>query len=1034
MSLLSTIIHWSLRNRLLVLVLTLIAFVLGIQSVLKLPVDALPDITNVQVQIITSTPAFSPLEVEQYLTIPIERALAGVPHSIQVRSLSKHGLSVVTVVFEEGTSIYFARQQINERLREVERNIPAGYGKPEIGPITTGLGEIFQFTLHNDHLNLMELKELLDWTIIPQLRTVPGVTEVNSFGGEERQYKIILDPKRLQAAGISIAEVAKALQRSNANTGGGYIEHNQEQWIFGSEGLVKDLEDLKRVVIGATPQGVPITVATVGEVQFGRRLRMGAATANGQGEVVIGVALMLLGENPRTVTQSIKDKLALLQPSLPPGTRIEPFYDRMLFIDQTLWTVTKNLIEGALLVIAVLFLLLGDWKAGLVVSALIPLSFLFALTMMNLFHISGNLISLGAIDFGLIVDGAVIIVENAVRRLGLKRKELGRALTSEERITVVQDAATQVRTASGFGEAIIAVVYLPILTLTGTEGKLFQPMAITVLFTLAGAFVFSLTLIPVLVSYVIVPSTHLHETKIFNVIQRLYQHLLHKTVHYPKLAGLCGGALLLLSTAIFAHLGAEFVPTLDEGDILIYEARRLPGISLTESLATTTRLEKAFLTVPEVSQAISRTGAPQIATDPMGVEQTDIYILLKERKKWREGFPKEKIAEEIIRSAQHLVPEVNGSISQPIQMRTHELIAGVRSDVALMLYGPRLEQLTELAQKMGSILSTIPGVVDLRIEQIDGLKYLRIIPDRAKLARYGLTIEDINQLTDTIAIGHPVGMVLEGDRHFSIVIQIHESFQESAESLLNLPLKAITGQMIPLGDVAAIRFTPGPAQISRDQQSRRLSIEFNIRQRDMLSAVEEAQQKIHEQVKIPIGYWIEWGGQFDHYLTANRRLALIIPLVLGLILLLLWLGIGSLRDACLIFAHIPFAAIGGVLALAIRGIPFSISGGIGFIALFGVAVLNGIVLIGFAHELERIGFSRMEAILKSAKERLRPVLMTAVVASLGFMPMALSIAPGAEIQRPLATVVIGGILSSTLLTIFLLPVIYAATGPKRTAI
>ncbi len=1032
MALLAAIVAWSLRNRAIVLVATLLFLAVGVRAATSLPIDAVPDVTNVQVQIITTAPALSPIEVEQYVTVPVERAMAGVPKSTEVRSISKYGLSVVTVVFQDGTDIYFARQLVGERMREVQAAVPAQYGKPEVGPISSGLGEIYQFVVKNDRLSLMEREELLDWQIAPQLRTVPGIIEVNSFGGENRQYQVVIDPKRLQASGASVAQVAAALEKSNANAGGGYIQHNREQFVIGTNGLVKNLDDLRRVVIGATPQGVPLTIATVADVEFGPQLRRGAASRDGEGEVVIGVAMMLLGENSRTVTEAVKQKLVALQPSLPPGTTIEAFYDRSALVDRTIHTVGKNLLEGALLVVAILFLLLGDLRAGIVVATVIPLAMLFAVTAMNVWGLSGNLMSLGAIDFGLIVDGAVIIVENAVRKLSERRGELGRALTPAERTDVVREATLEVRQASVFGEAIIAIVYLPILALTGIEGKLFRPMATTVLLALTGAFVLSLTVVPVLTSYLVRAKASEHETWLLRKAHALYLPAFRAAMRRRWVTLAAGGLALAAAVAVGTRIGAEFVPQLDEGDLLI-EARRLPGIALDESVATALRLERAVRTIPEVTHVVSRTGAPEVATDPMGVEQSDVYIGLKPREAWRDGLDKEALAKEIAAAADEAVPEIGAAVSQPIQMRTNELVAGVRSDVAVLLYGADLDQLETLGEKAAELVGKIPGAVDVRVEQVAGLRYLRIIPDRAKLARYGLTIEDVNQITETMAVGHEVGEVLEGERRFGIVIRTRHGFAGDLGALAALPLRSVSGQLVPLGDVAELSFQEGPAQVSREGQSRRLSVEFNVRGRDLMSVVQEAQGAVARELPLPTGYRAAWGGQFENYAAAKARLSLVVPLAFALIVFLLWMAFDSMRTAALIFLGVPFAVVGGVVALWLRDLPFSISAGVGFVALFGVAVLNGLVLVSFAKHLEEKGTGHAEAITQAAELRLRPVLMTALVASLGFLPMALSTAPGSEVQRPLATVVIGGLLTATALTLFVLPAVYAYFGAPGAA-
>ncbi len=1032
LALLSAVVSWSLRNRPIVLAATVLFIAIGIRSAVGLSMDAVPDVTNVQVQIITAAPALSPVEVEQYISVPVERAMAGIPRTTEVRSISKYGLSVVTVVFRDDTEIYFARQLVNERMREAASSVPPQYGKPELGPVSSGLGEIFQFTVKNEALTLMQLEELLDWEVAPALRTVPGIVEVNSFGGEDKQYQVMLDPKRLQASGVSIAQVAEALEKSNANAGGGYVNYNRQQFVIGTAGLVRNLTDLQNVVIGATPEGVPITIATVAEVRYGARLRRGAATVNGEKEGVIGVAMMLLGENSRVVTKAVKAKLALIQPSLPPGTKLEAFYDRSVLVDRTIKTVATNLLEGALLVSAVLFLLLGDLRSGIVVAVTIPLSLLFAIIAMNLLGLSGNLMSLGAIDFGLLVDGAVIIVENSMRRLSEQARALGRSLTSDERVQTVETATVEVRSASVFGEAIIAIVYLPILALTSTEGKLFRPMATTVLLALAGAFVLSLTLVPVLSSYWVRPKSDHSETWLIRKASALYTPTLMRALGHRWITITSALVVLAVGAFLFTRVGAEFIPQLDEGDLVV-EARRLTGTSLDESVASGLRLERAIKTVPEVSHVVSRTGAPEVATDPMGVEQSDVYVGLEPRSQWRKHVSKENIAQEISAAMEKHVPEISAAVSQPIQMRTNELVAGIRSDVAVLIYGKDLEQLRLLGERASRLVEKIPGAEDVRVEQSAGLSYIRIEPDRGKLARYGLTVADVNQAAETIAVGYHAGDVLEGERRFGIFVRTALDYAGDLDILRAIPLHSMTGQIVPLGDVADLTELTGPAQVSRQNQSRRISVEFNVRGRDLLSVVAEARAAVERELKPPTGYRVEWGGQFEHYQEARSRLGIVVPLALALILFLLWLAFGSTRAALIIFLNVPFAIAGGAIALWARAIPFSISAGIGFIALFGVAVLNGLVLISFARHLEEKGRSHIEAIKEAAQERLRPVLMTALVAALGFIPMAFSREPGSEVQRPLATVVIGGLISATLLTLFVLPVIYGWLGrsPKH---
>ena len=1036
MDFLTALVGWCLRHRPVVLVATLIFIALGVQAAMRLPIDAVPDVTNVQVQLITPAPALSPVEVEQYVTVPVERAMAGTPGTTEIRSVSKYGLSVVTLVFADGTDIYRARQLASERMRDAENAVPARYGHPEMAPITTGLGEIFQFVVRGDGHSLMELEETLDFYIGPQLRLVPGVVEVNSQGGENKEYQVVIDPKRLQSLGLSVEEVTRALSRTNANGGGGYIERNREQLVIGSLGQVGSLDDLKSVVVGVAPEGAPITIAHLGDVRFGPRLRRGAVTMDGKGEVVVGVALMLMGANSRTVTAAVKDKLAELAPTLPKGMRIEPFYDRSVMVNRTIATVSRNLAEGAALVILVLLVLLGDVRAGLIVATTIPLAMLFAILLMDATGASGNLMSLGAIDFGLIVDGAVIIVENAVRRLAIARRDKAAALTPEERTAVVLNAAIEVRSASIFGELMIAIVYVPVLALRGIEGKLFHPMATTVLFALLGAFVLSLTVVPVLASYFLTErraetGNGEHLTWIMRKAQALYLPVLGVALRRRWITLSIGFAALLAGLGLVTCLGAEFVPTLDEGDLLI-EARRLPGIALSETIATDLRLERALLAIPEVEHVVARAGSPEIAIDWMGIEQSDVYILLKPRKSWRAGLTKAELSEQVARVAGEAVPEIASSISQPIQMRTNELIAGVRSDVAAQLYGPDLARLETLGEQIAKLIEKVPGAVDVRAAPGAGLQYLRIRPDRARLARYGLTVEDVNRLTATMAVGEGAGVVLEGERRFDLVVKMADV--DGVDAIGALPLKSSTGQMVPLGDVADVTIETGPAMVSREKLSRRLAVEFNVRGRDLVSVVSGAQAAVALGVDLPPGYRIEWGGQFENYLSARGRLAIIVPLALSFIVFLLWLAFGDMKAALLILLNVPFAVVGGVAALWLRDLPFSISAGVGFIALFGVAVLNGLVLVAFARQRESQGISPSSAIAEAAGLRLRPVLMTALVAAFGFLPMALSTAPGSEVQRPLATVVIGGLAGATALTLLLFPAVYVLAHRRTTPI
>ncbi len=1029
MAIIKAILGWSLRNRLLVIAGFLVMIGFGVRGALKLPIDAVPDVTNVQIQIITTAPALSPVEVEQYVSVPVERAMAGIPRTVEIRSLSKYGVSVVTIAFEDGTDIYFARQLVAERMSEAEDAVPREYGRPEMGPISTGLGEIYQFAVRGEGKSPRELKETLDWYVAPQLRMVPGVVEVNSFGGETKQYEVALDPGRLQASGISVADVVTAIEQANGNAGGGYLEHDREQLVVGSLGLIRSVDDLRMVVVGTSDDGVPITISRVASrVGIGSALRRGAASIDGRGEVTVGVVMMLMGANSRTVTEAVKAKIVELGPSLPRGMTIEPFYDRSALVDRTISTVVRNLAEGALLVVLVLVFLLGNLRAGAIVALVIPLAMLFALLLMNASGSSGNLMSLGAIDFGLIVDGAVIVVENAVRRLAEARRLENRPLTSEERTKVVEAAASEMLSASLFGQLIIAIVYIPILGLGGIEGKLFHPMATTVLFALGGAFIATITLVPVLASLVL-RDGHERETLLMRGLHRIYPPALAGALRHRAFVLTCGVAVLFAAVVVGRQIGAEFVPKLDEGDVLV-EVRRLPGVALSESIATDQRLQKALLEVPEIAHVISKTGAPDLANDPMGIEQTDVYIQLQPHAKWRAGYIKEDVAKAVAAALEANVPELSFALSQPIEMRTNELVAGVKSDIAVEIYGPDLVALQRLARRVTAVVRRVPGAVDVRAEQGHGLSYLRITPDRAALAQHGLTIKDVNMLTGAMAVGQRAGVVREGDRRFEIAVKL-DHVDGDLDRVRRLPLRSVRGAVVPLGDVASVEAVTGPLVVNRNKLSRRITVEANVRGRDLVSVVNDARAAVQREVALPSGYRLEWSGTFENFLSAKKRLQLVVPLALLAILFLLWRAFDRGKPAILIFLNIPFAIIGGVFALALRGLPFSISAGVGFIALFGVAVLNGLVLVSFARYLEADGRTPHEAIAEAARLRLRPVLMTALVAALGFIPMALSTAPGSEVQRPLATVVIGGLVSATVLTLMLFPAVYSLVHPPR---
>ncbi len=1020
---------WSLRNRMLVVVGALVLVAAGVPAALRIPIDAVPDVTNVQIQIITTAPALSPVEVEQYVSVPIERAMAGIPRTTEIRSLSKYGISVVTIAFEDGTDIYFARQLVAERMRAAEDAVPREHGTPEMGPISTGLGEIYQFVVRGEGKSPRQLKEILEWYITPQLRMVPGVVDVNGFGGETKQYEVALDARRLQASGISVSDVVGAIEQANGNAGGGYVERGREQLVVGSLGLIRSLDDLRAVVVGTSGDGVPITIGRVASrVELGAALRRGAASIDGRGEVTVGVVMMLMGANSRTVTEAVKAKISELSPTLPRGVRIEPFYDRSLLVDRTIRTVARNLAEGAALVILVLAVLLGNVRAGAIVALVIPLAMLFALLLMNATGASGNLMSLGAIDFGLIVDGSVIVVEHAVRRLAEARRNDDRELTGEERSKIIEASASEMLAPSLFGQLIIAIVYIPILGLGSIEGKLFRPMATTVLFALAGALFVTMTLVPVLAS-LLLRGEHERETWLMRAAHRLYGPTLARTLRRRAIALGCGVLVLAVAVVVGRHIGAEFVPKLDEGDVLV-EARRLPGVALSESIATDRRLQQALLEVPEIDHVVSKTGAPDLANDPMGIEQTDVYIQLKPREKWRAGMVKEDIASAVASALEQDVPELSFGLSQPIEMRTNELIAGVKSDIAIEIYGPDLDELQRIARRVASVVHKVPGALDVRTEQGQGLSYLRIIPDRAALAQHGLTVKDINTLIEAMAVGRRAGVVREGDRRFDITVKL-DRIDGDLERIRKLPLRSARGAIVPLGDVATVEITTGPLVVNRNKLSRRIMVEANVRERDLVSVVSDARAAIARDVTLPPGYRIEWDGMFENFESAKARLQILVPLALLAILFLLWRAFDRIKPALLIFINIPFAVIGGVFALASRGMPFSVSASVGFIALFGVAVLNGIVLVSFAGQLERAGMAAHEAIAEAARLRLRPVLMTALVAALGFVPMAISTDPGSEVQRPLATVVIGGLASATMLTLLLFPAMYSLAHRRR---
>ncbi|MCP3099442.1 CusA/CzcA family heavy metal efflux RND transporter [Myxococcus sp. K15C18031901] len=1017
------LIHFSIKNRFLVFLLTLVLVGFGLNALRTLPIDAVPDVTNVQVQILTSSPGLGPVEVERFITVPVETAMSGLPDTEEVRSVSKFGLSVVTVVFQDDVDIYFARQLIQERLVAAREGIPEGYGSPEMGPISTGLGEIYQFEVKGEGKSPMELRSILEWQISPRLRAVPGVVEVNAFGGELKTYEVQVDPARLASYGLSLEQVFAALEQNNANAGGAYIARGPEQVLIRGEGLVEGLEDLRDVVLTTSAQGVPVYVRDVAEVAFAPQVRQGAVTRDGRGEAVTGIVMMLIGQNSREVVNNVKAEVERIRPSLPPGVTLDTFYDRTDLVRKTVQTVATNLVEGGLLVVVVLFLMLRNLRAGLLAATAIPLAMLSAFIGMRALGISGNLMSLGAIDFGLIVDGALIIVENAVRHIAERSHELGRALTRDERDEVVYRSAVEVRQAAAFGEVIIGVVYLPILALSGIEGKMFKPMAITVICALAGAFVLSLTFVPALASVMLPRKTTETESFIVRAARRLYEPALSWCLRKRGVVVGVAAALLLASLATAPFLGAEFIPRLDEGAIAI-QAWRVPSVSLEESTRQTGLIEKALQRFPEVTTVVSRTGRAEIATDPMGVEISDIFVMLKPHDEWTTAKDREGL---IARFDEVLSREVPGSLfsySQPIELRVSELIAGVRSDVAVKLYGDDLDVLKRTGDKLVAALARVPGAADVKAEQVAGLPVARIQVDRKAIARYGINVRQVLDTIETLG-GKEVGTVVEGQRRFALQVRFAPGSRTSVEQLEGIRVASPTGQLIPLSQLARIVVEEGPAQVSRENIQRRLTLEANVRGRDLQGFVTEAQRTLAREVELPAGYWIDWGGQFENLQSASRRLAFVVPLTLALIFVLLYTTFDAVRPALLIYLNIPFAITGGLLALLARGMPLSISAAVGFIALFGVAVLNGLVLVAAIRKLRQEGRSPERAAHDAAHQRLRPVLTTALVASLGFLPMAFSTGAGAEVQKPLATVVIGGLFSSTLLTLLVLPTVYA---------
>ncbi len=1030
----NTFIAFAVQRRWLMLALTALIASLGIFNALRLPIDAVPDITNIQVQINTEAHGLSPLETEQRITYIVENAMAGIPNLDYTRSLSRYGLSQVTVIFEEGVDIYWARQQISERLQSVRNQLPVGI-EPALGPIASGLGEVFTYavtaqqgtlTAAGNAYSLEDLRSIQDWIIRPQLVKVPGITEVNSVGGYAREYQVAPIPGKLLAYKVTLDEVIQALKNNNQNIGAGYIERNGEQWLIRSPGQLDGITDIAQVVI-AKRDDAPVRIKDLADVRYGKELRTGAATLNGE-EAVLGTTFMLLGQNSRTVSVAVAKKLEDINRSLPPGVVAQPLYDRTTLVDKTIDTVQTNLFEGAILVIVVLFTLLGNIRAALITALVIPLSMLFAFTGMAAGRVSGNLMSLGAIDFGLIVDGAVIVVENALRRLGLAQQKQGRLLSLQERLDVVISSTREVFRPAVFGVVIIMLVYLPIFSLAGVEGKMFHPMAFTVVAALLGALIFSITFVPAAVAIFIRGKVNEEENRVMASARRHYRPLLELSVKRPL--PMLVGALILLSLCILqsTRMGSEFLPQLDEHDLALH-ALRIPGTGLQQSVDMQRQVEAALTAIPEIDQVFAKIGTPEIATDPMPPNVADTFLILKPRHQWPQpNMSKDQLLENV-RQAVQQVPGNNYELTQPIEMRFNELIAGVRSDVAVRIYGDNMETLKQVADNTESILSAVPGAMDVRVEQISGLPMLSIEPERDHLALLGLTVADLQETLQAAVSGVQTGLIYEGDRRFKLLVRLDEAHRKDAQTLAKLPLllpnqESSELRYVPLGEVADINEIQGPNQINRRDGKRNVVVTANVEGRDLGSFIEQLQKTINSELSVPAGYWIEYGGTFEQLQSAIQRLMIVVPITLLLILGLLYSSFNSLRDALIIFTGVPLALTGGVIALSLRDMPLSISAAIGFIALSGVAVLNGVVMLTFIRELREQGIELTKAIIEGASQRLRPVLMTALVASLGFVPMAFNTGTGAEVQRPLATVVIGGIMSSTLLTLVVLPALY----------
>jgi cobalt-zinc-cadmium resistance protein CzcA len=1047
------LIAWSLDNRFVVMLLAVVLLGVGFLAAASLPLDAVPDLTNVQVQVLTTSPSLGPVEVEQFITFPVENAMSGLPKVAEIRSISRYGLSAVTVAFEEGTDIYWARNLANERLQMARENIPPGMGDPALGPIATGMSEIYQFEVRAKpgfDYSLMDLRTILDWQIAYQLRSVPGVIEVNTFGGELKTYEVQLDPDKLLNFGISLGQVFTALEENKGNAGGGAIRRGSEQRLIRAEGLVGSLDDIRNIVLEARADGTPIKIADIGTVAFAPMLRQGAVTRDGDREAVTGMVMMIMGGNSRQVVADVKDKIAGIEKTLPPGVFIDTFYDRTELVAKTIHTVAENISVGVILVIVMLLLLLGDVRAGLIVAAAIPLSAMAALIAMRYAGVSANLMSLGAVDFGVIVDGAVVMVENAVRSASRwQQAHGGKGKVPKE---VFKESAFEVGTPILFAGLIVIIVFIPILSLEGVEGKMFKPMAFTFMSALTAALVLSVTVMPVMASLFLARKVAAKETLLVRLLKRIYEPLLGVALKFPLPLVVAAVAVFALSVVAASRFGLEFVPKLDEGDLAV-QAVRLPSVSLESSIEMTKAMERTLLEFPEVESVVSKTGRPEIANDPMGVHQTDILIRLKsdhathakhadpghdgeQRKPDGPAEPprpptdKPALIEAMQAALERNVPGNVYGFTQPIELRVQELVAGVRSDVGLSLYGDDLTVLKTEGDKIVRALNKVPGAADVQAQQIAGLPYVRVIIRRDKLARYGINAADVLAAVSVIG-GRVVGEVFEGQRRFPLQVRLGRAWREDVERLMELKIDDPQGRPIPISQLADIVVEDGPSEISRDAIRRRLLIQCNVRGRDLAGFVADARATVEREVKLPPGYVLAWGGQFENLERASKRLMIAVPVALFLIFALLYVTFGSVSLTMLIYLNVPIAATGGIFALWMRGMPFSISAGVGFIALFGIAVMNGVVLVEHIRHLRHSGADQRTAVFQGSLDRLRPVLMTALCGALGFVPMAVSGSAGAEVQRPLATVVIGGLVTCTILTLLVLPAIYRWFEPAE---